>query len=512
MNILGIRGPSLTSNRSYAISPSVPIGLAYVIGAISDLDDVNIQVIDALLEKPSVVDLIKYNDELSLLGIDNETILKLVTINPDVCLVSGMFSSDWPVTKNLINLIKQQYPNCLVIGGGEHLTAMPEYCLQNSELDAVIMGEGEVTVRELVIHLQESKSLPDDLSGTCVKVEQGIVRNEARPRERAVDTIRPPAWEFFKVENFLDKGMSSSSSEKSTTDRPFNILATRGCPYQCTFCSNPSMWTTRWVARPAIDVVNEMKKYIEQYGVTHFDFSDLTLAVNKRWLISFANLLIEENLGVSWGLPSGSRSEVLDEETLPLLKKAGINDLTYAPENGSDEILKIMNKRIKKDKMLKSIRLSGKNNIRTRANIIFGYPEEKRRDVLKTYRFVIQMAWNGLQDIQFLPLTIYPGSKVFEQIRQERNLTIDEEYFLNLSHMASLSLSPSYSNHYGNGELLVYRITGYLLFYSTVFILRPSVVLKVFSDIIFRTSYSRLGMGVGNVIRRWIKLRLQTAA
>ncbi|MDB3945456.1 B12-binding domain-containing radical SAM protein [Gammaproteobacteria bacterium] len=512
MNILGIRGPSLTSNRSYAISPSVPIGLAYIIGAISDLDDVNIQVIDALLEKPSVVDLTKYNDELSLLGADNASIMKLINIKPDVCLISGMFSSDWPINKELINLIKQEYENCVLVGGGEHLTAMPEYCLENSSLDVVIMGEGEVTVRELVIHLQEHKGLTDNLPGTCVRIGNKIVRNEVRPRERAVDSIRPPAWEYFKVENFLDKGMSSSSSEKSTTDRPFNILATRGCPYQCTFCSNPSMWTTRWVARPVGDVVNEMKGYIEKYGVTHFDFSDLTLAVNKRWLVSFANLLIEENLGVSWGLPSGSRSEVLDEETLPLIKKAGINDLTYAPENGSDEILKIMNKRIKKDKMLKSIRLAGRNKIRTRANIIFGYPEEKRRDIVKSYWFVMRMAWNGLQDIQFLPLTIYPGSKVFEQIRKQRNIKIDEQYFLNLSHMASLSLSPSYSNHYGSAELLVYRVVGYLLFYSTVFVLRPSVVLKVSSDIIFRTSYSRLGMGVGNVIRRWIKLRLHPAA
>ena len=74
MNILGIRGPSLTSNRSYAISPSVPIGLAYIIGAISDLDHVNIQVIDALLEKPSVVDLTKYNDELFLVQNDERSL------------------------------------------------------------------------------------------------------------------------------------------------------------------------------------------------------------------------------------------------------------------------------------------------------------------------------------------------------------------------------------------------------------------------------------------------------
>ena len=72
--------------------------------------------------------------------------------------------------------------------------------------------------------------------------------------------------------------------------------------------------------------------------------------------------------------------------------------------------------------MLKSIRLAGRNKIRTRANIIFGYPEEKRRNIVKTYWFAMKMARNGLQDIQFLPLTIYPGSKVFEQIRKQRNI------------------------------------------------------------------------------------------
>ena len=175
-------------------------------------------------------------------------------------------------------------------------------------------------------------------------------------------------------------------------------------------------------------------------------------------------------------------------------------------------MLKIMNKRIKKDKMLKSIRIAGRNKIRTRANIIFGYPEERRRDILSTYWFVMRMAWNGLQDIQFLPLTIYPGSKIFEQISNERNIKMDEQYFLDLSHMASLTFAPSYSNHYGSNELLIYRVSGYLLFYCAVFTLRPTVCLKVLSDIVFRTTYSRVGMGVSNVLRRWIKSRAQAAA
>ena len=98
-----------------------------------------------------------------------------------------------------------------------------------------------------------------------------------------------PAWEYFDVNTMLDNGIGNTSFGKDSF-RPFPLNATRGCPYECTFCSNPQMWGRLWRTRPAEDVIAEMKFLMERYKANHFDFTDLTLAVKKSWLINFGLL------------------------------------------------------------------------------------------------------------------------------------------------------------------------------------------------------------------------------
>ena len=105
------------------------------------------------------------------------------------------------------------------------------------------------------------------------------------------------------------------------------------------------MWTTLWNVRDPEDVYNEMKLYVEKYQITNFDFYDLTAIVKKKWIVDFCNLLIKNNLNVIWQLPSGTRSEAIDGEVAPLLKQAGCRNLSYAPESGSPEILKLVKKK-----------------------------------------------------------------------------------------------------------------------------------------------------------------------
>jgi radical SAM superfamily enzyme YgiQ (UPF0313 family) len=127
-------------------------------------------------------------------------------------------------------------------------------------------------------------------------------------------------------------------------------------------------------AAQAGDVLDEWRLYIDRYGATHFDSCDLTGIVKRSWIVEFTKLLIDADLGVTWGMPSGTRSEVLDDETLPLLKRSGCQDITYAPESGSPHILEAMDKRISKTEMLESMRRCHAAGIVTKANIILGHP------------------------------------------------------------------------------------------------------------------------------------------
>jgi len=96
------------------------------------------------------------------------------------------------------------------------------------------------------------------------------------------------------------------------------------------------MWGIRWVSRNPRLVVDEIKFYIRRYNINHIDFNDLTTVINRAWIIEFCQLLISENLGITWSLSSGTRSEALDHEVLSYMKRAGIQRITYAPESGSN--------------------------------------------------------------------------------------------------------------------------------------------------------------------------------
>ena len=310
-----------------------------------------------------------------------------------------------------------------------------------------------------------------------------------------------PAWEFFNVNKMLDNGIGNTSNQLKAI-RPMPLNATRGCPYQCTFCSNPQMWGNLWRARPVHDVVAEMKYLNKKYGANHFDFTDLTLAVKKSWLIDFCNHMIKEKMDITWGLPSGTRSEVLDYEMLTLLSEAGLNDIDYAPESGSDKILKIMKKKISVKKMLDSLSSAHKAKLRIKVNIIIGYPEETIYNVFETWLFCMKCALIGVDDLLVTPLSIYPGSEIHEQIKKEKNIKYDDNYFETLTDQGSLNFAICYSNHYSRIKLNFFKYFIFSTFYMLTIISRPKRIIILLKDLMSFNGSTRLSMALINFIRR----------
>jgi hypothetical protein len=104
------------------------------------------------------------------------------------------------------------------------------------------------------------------------------------------------------------------------------------------------------------DVVAEIKHYVAQYQASNFDFQDLTAVIKKSWIVEFCEQLIAERLPISWQLPSGTRSEALDDEVLRLLVRSGCTNITYAPESGSEATLLRIKKKVDRDRIVRSMR------------------------------------------------------------------------------------------------------------------------------------------------------------
>ena len=284
------------------------------------------------------------------------------------------------------------------------------------------------------------------------------------------------------------------------------ILATRGCPYQCTFCSSPSMWSTRYLMRPPADVVDEIEWLVSSYGAKSVDFEDLTAIVKKEWTLAFCNELKSRKLDVVWQLPSGTRSEALDAETLQALYDTGCRLLVYAPESGSERSLEIIKKRVKLDRLTASLKQAVRIGHTGKINLVIGFPHETRLDCWRTIRYAVKVALFGAHDCLISIFTPYPGSELFDELRRDGTIpALDDSYFEDLLLQFDATSQASYCRHVGGRELALYRIVGMSLFYLTSFLRAPWRGVRIFGALFKREFQPRtvLEQKLAEMALRW---------
>ena len=494
-----LRTPMIIPKWGNQSSICPPLGLAYVAAALRQAK-LEVRCIDALGEAP-LQKIISENKKFINYGLSIEQIIQHLSREKfNVLFVSVMFSQEWPNVRSIIKTIKKIYPDIFLVCGGEHITACPEFCMEDCpEIDICILGEGEETSVHLLKTIEQKRSL-SEVSGVVFRSKTGIIRNPKRARINKLQDITWPAWDLFPLENYLSNGFGYGVS----TGRTMPMLISRGCPYQCTFCSSPQMWTTKWQARDADEVIEEMQFYIDKYKVENFDFYDLTTIVKKKWIIDFCQKVIKKNWNITWQMPAGTRSEALDDETLSLMVLSGQKMITYAPESGSVITLKNIKKKIKIDRMKQSIKSALSKKMNVKLNLMVGFPDETHKDIFQTIIFLKDVAIMGVDDAYVGAFAPYPGSELFDKLYANGQIEkLDDKYFFNLSSNQDLFNSYSYSQHVSTGMLGFYRIGGMLMFYITSFILHPKRIFRLFSNIIRRKEESKLEMAIIQMIDRF---------
>ena len=262
--------------------------------------------------------------------------------------------------------------------------------------------------------------------------------------------------------------------------RNMAMVATRGCPYQCTFCSSPTMWTTRYVMRPAADVADEIEHNIQKYGCNSIEFYDLTAIVKKQWVLEFAAELERRNLGIIWQLPSGTRSESIDEQVIQCMAKTGCEFLVYAPESGSQRTLDMIKKRVNLKNLRNSIRIAKRYGLIVKVNFIVAFPFETRRDILQTMLFVWKLALLKVDDCNISTFAPYPGSEIYEELIERNEIQKpDDEYFHSLITQFDFTVQKTVCRHVGAVEVLVCRVVGMSVFYLLSYLRSPVRILRL---------------------------------
>jgi anaerobic magnesium-protoporphyrin IX monomethyl ester cyclase len=414
-------------------------------------------------------------------GLTTEEIFERIDPETHVLGISLLFSYEWLVQRELIKAIKVKFPQIIIVAGGEHPTALPEYVLRDCpEIDFVVSGEGEFTFLQLVSSLFYSKEFQSIPGVSFVNEEDQFISNGLSNRIAHVDDIPRPAWDLCKVENYFQPNWSMGIS----SGRNMPINATRGCPYQCTFCSSPTMWTTRYIMRNPVEVADEFENLVKKYGANNIDFVDLTAIVRKDWTLAFCDELKRRNLKTFWQLPSGTRSEALDEEVLQALYDTGCRLITYAPESASEETLRQIKKKVKIDRLVKSIRTANKIGHTTKVNIVIGFPDDTLTSILKSAWFVFKMAIYGSEDCVITKFSPYPGSELYRRLRNENKIPPpDDNYIHSLAGFMDFTKTESYCTHVGGKTLTFITVTMHAFFYSVAYLTHPKRIIRAIRNL-----------------------------
>ncbi|MDE2489837.1 MAG: B12-binding domain-containing radical SAM protein [Elusimicrobia bacterium] len=493
-------------------TPNPPLGVAYIAGVLKAAG-LPYRVIDAVGEGIAQITDYESRAGMKIQGLTREQILERIPADADIIGFSCMFSTLWPITRDLAAAVRARFPDALLVLGGEHGTAVAENVLRTSAVDLVVLGEGTETILDVVAAWRARASGGEPwggVKGVAYLDASGAFRdNGLSPRKRAVDDIPLPDWDSIPIREYIDRHQINGAN----IGRSMPLLATWGCPYQCTFCSNPGMWTTAWIPRSPKLVADEMELYKKKYGVTNFDFQDLTAMIKRSWIIAFCDELIARRLGVTWQLPSGTRAEVFDREVSEKLYAAGLRLLSFAPESGSPAMLKLVRKQVDLDKMLASMRIALRAGFKLSCFLVIGFPGETKETLRETTSLVRKMALLGVHDVVVSKFVPYPGSKLFKDLQAAGRLKLDDDFFIMPMEFYT-SKAPSFADGVSSRRLYLSMLWMFFNFYALSLLTRPWRLLEILTAVLTGREETRFAKWANDMVvvrRKWKRQEREAA-
>jgi anaerobic magnesium-protoporphyrin IX monomethyl ester cyclase len=502
MHVVLIETPKFVDIKNHVSTVAVPpLGLAYVAGSLEHAGH-RVSAIDAIGE--AIEQLNPYDGQIYVRGLTTEQILGRVPEDVELIGLGCMFSYQWLIVKDLIWALREAFQDVPIVFGGEHPTGSPRQCLEESPLDAVVLGEGEETAVELVEAVHGSRSW-SEVAGIAYRHNGEIVENGRRARITAIDSIPLPAWHLFDIDEYCRFNQPHGSSQ----GRFMPMLATRGCPFQCTFCTSPQMWTTKWMPRDVAQLVDEMELYVERYRTVDFQFEDLTAVVRRDWILAFCHELIDRGLNITFQLPSGTRSEGIDYEVARAMKQAGCHEFAFAPESGDPRILKAIKKKVQLPRMFHSARESMRAGLNVGCFFILGFPEDDLKSVLRTYVAIIKCAIYGFSSMNLNAYSPQPNTESMRGLLERGVIDkLDDSYYMSLFTYSGLGAKTSYCR-FSSRTLGTMIIVGYSVFYSIYFVSRPRRTASIVADMFRENSSNKVSKYLRSLLSDMFRIRRQ---
>jgi radical SAM superfamily enzyme YgiQ (UPF0313 family) len=444
MNILLIRPPAQHSQGSARPSASLPLGLLYI-AAVLEKNGYTVQIYDAQINvlAPTYRDL----NSGVYMGDRWEVIEEQIRRRrPALVGISCLFTAQMGSAVKTAEIVKKINKDIAVVMGGNHASVRPEdFFLKTKAVDMVCVGEGEYTMLDIAESLRDKRTYKE-IPGIAFLDCERIKINPPRPYIRDLDALPLPSYHLINMEDYFhlyQKGFSGRPVlPYRGSERAVSLITSRGCPFNCIFCSIHLHMGRQWRYHSAEYVLGHLEFLSSRYNIRHVHFEDDNLTLDIDRFKAILDGLCSDKVSFSWDTPNGIRADTMTKEVLSDCKKSGCVYLIFGIESGNQKVLDdIIGKRLDLGTAVKVAAWCREVALDTMAFFVIGFPGETRQAMRATVDFALwlQRRYDCLPSL--FVATPLPGTRL-EQLCMEKGIL--EE-----------ALSPSDLSRMTQGALLI---------------------------------------------------------
>jgi len=367
-----------------------PLGLAYVAAAL-EKSGFQVEILDNyLLKKP--IDDVK---------------LEIKRLEPEIVGIT-CGSLTYRQCVETAKTVKEVLPSCKVVVGGPHPSYMPDSMLQHSEIDYVVLGEGERAIVELATHITrgEDDRAISTIPGIAYRHGEKMIKTAPRFISN-LDQIPYPARHLLPM-HLYDRTIEFLSVRPVDT---MNVI--RGCPFNCAFCETKRLWGQKCRAFSPLRVVEEIGHLVNEYGSKGIYFVGDNFTIRKKRTVEICELIKKDRLDIEW--VCDTRVDLISRELLKKMKDAGCRTLWFGVESGSPPILRKLNRGITLEQTVHAFKLCREEGIQIACSFMLGIPGETAKDMKATFKFAKKLDPDWCQFNIFIA---YPVSSLYEEVLQ----------------------------------------------------------------------------------------------
>jgi len=345
-----------------------------------------------------ILDLTYMKDPMDVLG------RRLRDFDPDIVGMSAM-TSEADNLHEVANVIKQADPDIIAVAGGPYGTSSPELAIADTNIDILVLGEGEETYADIVSSLAsggDGKGIP----GSLWRDNGDIIRGDERKPIADLDAIPFPAWDMVDMDAYQNLGRAGNVKR----NRYMGIFTSRGCPYQCSYCHR--VFPKRFRPRSAGNILDEMQELVDRFGINDIEVYDDVFNYEMDRAKAVCHGIIERNLNLKISFPHGVRGDRLDRELTGLLARAGTTNIGIAVDTASPARQKELGRNLNIEKVRQAIEWADNDGITTFGYFMLGFPGETEEEMNETIRFAEN---SRLMFASFFIVTPFPSTPLWEQ-------------------------------------------------------------------------------------------------